>query len=107
MLAGVTPGQGALYAIGAASELLGIGLVAAPDLVPGARRFSRWLGPRWRTIENRLRRRLHLPLRSITHSVEMTGTVVAAVPMETTAPLRRRWRSRSRFSCDGTKRRRK
>jgi len=78
MLAGVTPGQGALYAIGAASELLGIGLVAAPDLVPGARRFSRWLGPRWRTIENRLRRRLHLPLRSITHSVEMTGTVGAS-----------------------------
>jgi hypothetical protein len=52
-----------LFVSGAAFELLGILLIAAPDLVPGALRLSRWTRTRWRATENRWRRRLGLPLR--------------------------------------------
>jgi hypothetical protein len=78
VIAAVTTTQGAFYIAGAAVELLGIALIASPDLVPGARRFSRWLAPRWRSIENRIRRLLHLRPRSITHSVEVAGTIETA-----------------------------
>jgi hypothetical protein len=74
----VTPAQGALYAGGALVEVVGLGFVAAPDLVPGARRFSRWLTPRWRAFENRVRRVLRIRPRSTTHYVEMAGTAAGA-----------------------------
>lgn len=52
--------QPALYIVGALCELLGIVLIAAPDLVPGAKRVGRWIRLRWRTVENRARRSLGL-----------------------------------------------
>jgi hypothetical protein len=42
--------QDLLYALGAAAEFLGILLVAAPDVVPGATRAAGWLRRRWRGI---------------------------------------------------------
>jgi hypothetical protein len=93
MISEVTPAQGALYASGAFVELVGIGLIAAPDLVPGARRLSRWITPRWRTLENRLRRRLRLRPRSVVHTagaagtIEMAGSVSAMKSVDPTATL--------------------
>jgi hypothetical protein len=70
--------QAALYILGALCELLGIVLIAAPDLVPGAVRASRWTRLHWRRIENRIRRLLGLPLRSIVHTVGMADTIEIA-----------------------------
>jgi hypothetical protein len=55
--------KSALYVAGAVFEFGGLVFAILPDLVPGARRFSRWLDPRWRRLENRVRRLLHLPSR--------------------------------------------
>lgn len=67
-----------LYILGAAFELFGIILVASPDLVPGARRFSRWIAPRWRRFENRLRRLLRLPGRNIVVDAGAATLVLSA-----------------------------
>ena len=72
-----------LYVLGAILELVGIAFVAAPDLVPGARRFSRWAAPRWRRFENRVRRLVGLPPRAI--SVSVQGVTAAAVALGGTA----------------------
>jgi hypothetical protein len=63
--------------IGAFVELLGILLVASPDLVPWALRFAGWIRPRWRRFENRLRRLLRLPHRGVTHEVSVSGAIAA------------------------------
>jgi hypothetical protein len=74
----VTATQATLYSFGAFLELIGIVLVASPDLVPGARRFSRWLAPRLRRVENRLRRLLRLRGRNIVINAEPATVVVSA-----------------------------
>lgn len=71
-----------LYSFGGLFELVGITLAAAPDLVPGARRFSRWAAPRWRRFENRIRRLLRLRPRTITASVGLAGEVNLAGSMD-------------------------
>jgi hypothetical protein len=71
----VTAAQATLYTVGASLELIGIVLIASPDLVPGARRLSQWLAPRLRRIENRVRRLLRLRGRNIVINVE-PGTIV-------------------------------
>jgi hypothetical protein len=76
-IAEVTASQKALYAAGAFVELLGIALVASPDLVPGARRLSRWIAPRSRRFENRLRSLVGLRPRTIGHTTEVTGTIAS------------------------------
>jgi hypothetical protein len=72
-----------LLVVGALAEFGGILLIAAPDLIPGARRFGRWLDRRWRPIENRIRRALRLPGRSVT--VSASAALSAAVAMSATA----------------------
>jgi hypothetical protein len=67
--------KAALLVIGAAFELLGIVLVASPDLVPGAVRFARWTSVRSRRIENRVRRDLGLPARGRTVIGVSAGTL--------------------------------
>lgn len=67
----------ALYTIGALCELLGIVLIAAPDLVPGAKRLSRWIRLRWRTIENRAKRLLRLSPRGQVVQVAGIGSAMA------------------------------
>jgi hypothetical protein len=64
-----------LYIAGAALELLGIVLVASPDLVPWALRLVQWIRPRWRRIENRLRRLVGLSPRPIIHEVGIGGAI--------------------------------
>jgi hypothetical protein len=82
-----------LLVIGAFVELLGILLVASPDLVPWALRFAGWIRPRWRRFENRLRRLLRLPHRGITHEVSLSaaiatgGRVSGVVDFNREAPL--------------------
>jgi len=61
-----------LYIAGAGLELLGIVLVASPDLVPWALRLVRWIRPRWRMIENRLRRLLRLSARGTAYEDSAT-----------------------------------
>jgi hypothetical protein len=96
MIAEVTPAQGALYAGGAFVELVGIGLLAAPDLVPGARRLSRWIAPRWRTFENRVRRLLRLRGRNVVvtvggaGSLGLAGSVSAVTSVSEDATLERK-----------------
>lgn len=65
--------KAALFVIGAAVELLGIVLVASPDLVPGAVRLARWTRVRWRPIENRVRRAVGLAPRG--RVVELSATI--------------------------------
>ena len=67
-----------LYVLGAILELSGILFLAAPDLVPGAIRLSHWTGTHWRPIENRIRRLLHLPGRSIVINAEAAGVSILA-----------------------------
>jgi hypothetical protein len=67
--------QHAFYIAGGAFELLGILLLVAPDLVPGARRFARWLPTQWLRLERRLRRILRLKGRSVVIDVGATGAV--------------------------------
>jgi hypothetical protein len=75
----------ALYVVGGVFELFGIMLLAAPDLLPGARRLSEWIRRREQGIENRVRRLLRLQPRVRTHyatfhaTVEARGRVSAAV----------------------------
>jgi hypothetical protein len=66
------------YIVGALCEMLGIILVATPDLVPGAVRLAHWMRVHWRPTENQIRRLLGLPLRSIVHTVGMAGTIELA-----------------------------
>jgi hypothetical protein len=58
-----------LFVVGVLLEGLAILVFAAPDFVPGLRRFARWIVtwivPRLRRAENRLRRLLGLPGRPI------------------------------------------
>jgi hypothetical protein len=68
----------ALYIAGAAFEFGGVMLAVLPDLVPGARRLSLWVAPRWRRLANRLRRMLHLPGRPIVVQVGPAGEVSLA-----------------------------
>jgi hypothetical protein len=74
---GLSATRAALFLVGAGLELVGIVLVASPDLVPGALRLVAWIRPRWRRIENRLRRVLRLPPRGVTHhgSASLRGKV--------------------------------
>jgi hypothetical protein len=65
----------ALYLLGAFLELSGILFLAAPDLVPGALGLSRWTSTHWQTIESRLRRLLHLPIRRTVYADAVTGTM--------------------------------
>jgi hypothetical protein len=67
-----------LYATAAALELLGILLIAAPDFVPGALRLAGWGRVRWRRVENRVRRALGLPLRTVVHTATVEGTITVA-----------------------------
>jgi hypothetical protein len=64
----------AFYIFGAVAELIGIVLVAAPDLVPGAVRVAGWARRRSRKIGNQLRRRIGLKPKSTAHGVEVTAT---------------------------------
>jgi len=64
----------ALYLVGAIVELLGIVLVASPDLVPGAVAFAGRLRAWARMIESRLRSFLHLPPRVRVASLDVTVT---------------------------------
>jgi hypothetical protein len=64
-----------LLIVGALLELLGIILVASPDLVPGALRLVRRVRPRLRQIENRVRRLVGLSARPITHEVAAGGAL--------------------------------
>ncbi len=73
----LTGTHAALYVAGGALELVGITLVASPDLVPGARRLSRWIAPRSRRFENRLRSLVGLRPRTIGHPTEVTGTIAS------------------------------
>ncbi len=66
-----------LYIVGAVFELGGIMLSVSPDLVPGARRFSAWLEPRWRRLESRLRRLLRLGGRTHVIQVADAGVIAA------------------------------
>lgn len=75
MVVAVTTLQGTFYVAGAAAELVGIALVASPDLVPGARRLSRWIAPWWRTLENRVRRLLRLRGRDVVVTVDVAGSL--------------------------------
>jgi hypothetical protein len=59
-------------------ELVGIVLIAAPDLIPGAARLSQWAAKRWRTIENRVRRLFGLPPRAIVYEVGAAGEMGTA-----------------------------
>jgi hypothetical protein len=68
----------ALYIIGAAFEILGIVLIASPDLVPGAVRAAGWTRRRWRPIENRIRRWLRLPPRTIFANIGLATEVSGA-----------------------------
>jgi hypothetical protein len=98
VIAEVTSSQKALYAAGAALELLGIALVASPDLVPGARRLSRWIAPRWRRFENRLRSLVGLRPRTIVHtasfaaSAEGAASASGVVSVDPAATLERKGR---------------
>ncbi len=51
---------GPLALFGALFEFGGILLIAAPDVLPGARRFGLWLDRRWRSVEDGIRRWLRL-----------------------------------------------
>jgi Phage integrase family len=53
-----------LYVAGAAVELVGIILVASPDLIPQAERISEWIGVRYRRAENAMRAMVGLPRRT-------------------------------------------
>jgi hypothetical protein len=72
-----------LIVVGALAEFGGILLIAAPDLIPGARRFGRWLDRRWKPIENRVRRILGVPGRNVT--VSASAAIATAVGMSATA----------------------
>jgi hypothetical protein len=72
------PVKDALHIIGAAIELLGIIVVASPDLLPGALRFSRWIRLSWRRLETRIRRVLHISPRVIVYDDHRVGTVELA-----------------------------
>jgi hypothetical protein len=67
-----------LYIVGGLFELFGILLAVSPDLVPGARRLSAWLDPRWRRLENRIRRLLHMRPRPHVVSVGAIASISAA-----------------------------
>jgi len=85
--------RNALYAIGAPVEALGIFAIATPDFVPGLTRFSEWLSPRLRRVENRLRRligmkaRAHVVSASGIASVAMVGAASAFVSIAPDATL--------------------
>lgn len=82
-----------LYGVGAALELIGIILVSSPDLVPGTLRLVRWIRPRWRRIENRIRRLLGLPARGVTYEgsatvrLEMNLSAMGVVGIDPNASL--------------------
>lgn len=59
--------RGGLFIVGALLELLGIMLIAAPDLVP----FARWISVRGRHNETRVRSALRLPGRPRTVYAEV------------------------------------
>ena len=74
-------------------NLVGILLVASPDLVPGALRLAAVIRPRWRQIENQIRGLLRLPPHGITYddaaTVGMRIRIAAAgeVDFDPNAPL--------------------
>jgi len=63
----------ALYVVGAVVELVGIVLVASPDLIPGAVSLAGRLRTWGRIAENKVRSALHLPPRI--HVVSVSATV--------------------------------
>ncbi len=89
----IPPVRATLYLVGAACELAGIGLVAAPDLVPGARRLSQWLERQWRAAETRLRRVLRMKPREQViamaglNSAHATSSASAIVSLDPNASL--------------------
>lgn len=66
-----------LYIAGAVIEFFGIVLVASPDLVPYAQRFSSWLGRQYAHIVAFIRRLLRRP-RTVTAHVSAGGVVLAS-----------------------------
>jgi hypothetical protein len=62
-----------LYVAGAFFELGGILMIAAPDLVPGALRLSRWANDQWQPIKNRVRRLLRVAPRVRTFTSTVSG----------------------------------
>ncbi len=65
-----------LFVLGVVIEGIAIIVFAAPDLVPGLKRFSAWLAPRLRRFGNRARRLLHLKPRAVVHQAS-AGAIVA------------------------------
>ena len=82
-----------LLVVGAFLNLLGILLVASPDVVPGAMRFAHRVQPRWREIEDRVRRLLRLPPRGRTYedaatvNLRMRASGAGEVDFDRNAPL--------------------
>jgi hypothetical protein len=72
-----------LYVLAAAFELLGIGLLAAPDLVPGAIRAAGWIRVKARAVENRVRRLLGLPRHVTVYAESATATLSASGQIST------------------------
>jgi hypothetical protein len=85
-----------LYVLGAAFELLGILMLAAPDFVPGAIRIARWTLVRWRPFENRIRQLLHLPGRGVVVTagaaggLALTGRASGVTSIDSEATLHRK-----------------
>jgi len=85
MIRAMSGTRATLYIVGAVLEVVGIILVASPDLVPGAVRLARWVRPRWRRVENRVRRILRLPPGGITY--EDAATVGLNLSISTAAEV--------------------
>ena len=96
------PVRAALFIVGATIELLGIVLIASPDLVPGAVRLAGWMRRQWRPFANRLRRLLRRPPKSVAvsgsvssglalggHATAIVGTSVTNVEERVEFLLRR------------------
>lgn len=67
-----------LFILGAFLQLLGIGLIAGPDLVPGALRAAGWVRRRWRLLANHLHRLLGLRPRTIVYMDAAAGSITLA-----------------------------
>lgn len=78
-----------LFILGALLQFLGIGLIAAPDLVPFGLRAAGWSRRRWRVLENYVRPLVGLrPREIVVHgAATITGTarIRAARVVETDA----------------------
>ena len=72
-----------IFVVGVLIEGVAILVFAAPDYVPGLRRFSAWLAPRLRRAERRarnaIRRVLRHPPTPVVHQVSAGGAIAAGL----------------------------